>query len=156
MLPTMNGPYFFAIDCMHLLEIGCAKMLFELLTVSLQRPNNSCINYMYHQNEPEHISNEAFPFWIDQKKLVKAGNLVQKSKPFVSSSFGSKWVNPIEYGAGHRAADYKNWLLYVLPTTFAPLIESKEAQAAVLKLVKACALCFQWCISEDELEDIKR
>lgn len=97
-----------------------------------------------------------YPFFIDSKTLKKIGEMVASSKPYVSVSFCSKWVDPIKNTGGNRAVDYLNFLFYVVPTCFVPYLRNEDAKSALLKLVKGCALSLQWGISNDDIRLIRR
>ncbi|KAI8635754.1 hypothetical protein BD408DRAFT_154058 [Parasitella parasitica] len=155
-LVTLNSPYFVLLDSIHLVEHNISKAVYDLITLSLNKDTNKASKFMFTMKGPEYMSCEAFPFWIDRKALIEAGKLVAASKPTVNSSFGSKWVDPIAYNSGIRACDRKLFLLHILPAFFVPLIQNDKARKAILKLVKACALCPQWNFTKQDVERIRR
>ncbi|KAI9325957.1 hypothetical protein BD770DRAFT_432846 [Pilaira anomala] len=127
---------YFGFDELHCYS-NLAKQLFEMFSPSSNE------RYKYEGNE--HL----YPFSIskDQYKAVQHAINSSPNGSFAGQSFDNQKGN-------YRSVDWISWLVHIVPLLIAPFCPP-DCKDAISVLCHGLQVSLQWCITSEDLHDIK-
>lgn len=145
------GPLSYSLDEMHIISRGVGSLLLDMLNVD----NTNSTKY-YHKisRHLDEYERELYPFFIDKHTMADIGNAIEATRQYIPVKFEGSFLNIIKQTRGTRAVDLGDFLLYLVPTLIVPRLGTRDAQRAVLKLVRGCAISLKWDLSFDNLNEM--
>ncbi|KAF1801234.1 hypothetical protein FB192DRAFT_1258844, partial [Mucor lusitanicus] len=130
-LSSFHGAFFFPIDEMHMWGQGIGKQLWAIATDDSAK---------YGITDP---------LWLDTNSRKSLGDhmesLVKTTNVYALSDIATS--------AGYaRAVDFIEFIIHILPTTFAEILQLHHCCHALVHISNICNISLKQCITEDDLE----
>ncbi|KAK4513049.1 uncharacterized protein ATC70_000086 [Mucor velutinosus] len=142
------NPSFYGLDTLHLLSIGLAKHLYELLSSPLH-PSKFDNRYKPSIEELKEAKLDKASAWpytfdLDPKVLAKIGQYVAQSKKTIPTTFNAPFNDIFAPGGvtNYRAVDYEEFMIFIVPALIAPHYPD-SIRKPLLGIVKVAALVLQ-------------
>ena len=144
-LPAFSDAFFFFGDELHMLGHGMGHLIHKLIDPET--------NDFYKAVGSSTYSFEVDSVYSAREFISKVGEWINASKVTFPTAFDHSFDRRKGY---YRAVDWRQFLLYIVPTMIVPRLLHAETQKALMKLVYAVSISLQKSISERELTDMKK
>ncbi|KAI9326852.1 hypothetical protein BD770DRAFT_456604 [Pilaira anomala] len=135
---------YFEFDELHCYS-NLAKQLFEMFSPSSNE------RYKYEGNE--HL----YPFSISKEQYKAVQHAINSSSKYIpAGTFSESFAGQIfdNQKGNYRSVDWISWLFHIVPLLIAPFCPP-DCKDAISELCHGLQVSLQWCITPEDLYDIK-